>query len=118
MAQFYTVLKQKQIVSKHGNRVMELTLVGVTDRLLYKTYLDPNNRNYNAWSTILHNPYYGYLLSGLTIKDELKGLISADSKVRIIFQTEYQNEIYNELITAWQNQDRSQYETLFEHQTA
>lgn len=114
MAQYFTVLKQQQIKSRHGNRVIELTLVGITDRLLYKTYLDPNNRNYKAWSSIIHQPYYGFVLSGLKIKDQEKGLVSADSKIRIVYQTEYQSEVYNELIHAWQTQDAgNRYEDFF-----
>lgn len=115
MAQYYTVLKQEQILSKHGNRVIQLTLIGIQDRMLYKTYLDPMNRNYKLWSAIIHRPYYGYLLGGIQIKDAEKCLVSADSRVRIIYQTEYQNEIYDELIRTWQTQDAgNQYENLFE----
>lgn len=113
--QFYTVINQQQIKSKYGNRVIQITLVGIKDRLLYKTYLDPNNRNYAKWSSIIHQPYYGFLLSGLKIKDAEKGLISADSAVKIVYQTEYQSEIYNELILTWQAQDAAnKYENFFE----
>ena len=118
MAQYYTVLKQEQILSKHGNKIIQLSLIGIRDRMLYKTYLDPNNRNYKLWSTIIHRPYYGYLLSGIQIKDAEKCLVSADSKVRILYETEYRDEIYNELIRSWQAQDENnQYENFFEQKT-
>jgi homoserine trans-succinylase len=94
--------------------VIQLTLVGIQDRMLYKTYIDPQNRNYRNWAQIIHQPYYGYVISGIQIKDAEKGLVSADSKVRILFQTEYQNEVYDELILSWQQQDRNQYEKLFD----
>ena len=114
MAQLYCVLKQEQIKSKYGNRVIQLTLVGVKDRLLYKTYLDPNNRNYARWSSIIHQPFYGFLLSGLKIKDAEKGLVSADSPVNVVYQTEYPSEIYDELIRTWQEQDAAnKYEDFF-----
>lgn len=119
MAQLYTVIKQQQIRSRHGNRVIEISLVGRDDRLLYRTYVDPNNRNYRKWSTIVHQPYYGFLLAGLKILDQEKGLVSADSALRIVFQTEYQSEVYAEWIAAWQNEDNaSQFGDLFEQTTA
>jgi hypothetical protein len=119
MAQYYTVLKQEQIKSRHGNRILRLTLVGVKDRQLWTTYLDPKNRNYLAWSKIIHRPYYGYLLSGIQIKDREKGLVSADSKIRIIYETQYQDEVYNELIELWSTQDAgNHFEDFFEQQTA
>jgi hypothetical protein len=119
MAQLYTVIKQQQIRSRHGNKVIEITLVGCSDRLLYRTFLDPNNRNYKKWSPIVHQPYYGFLLTGLKILDKEKGLVSADSAVRIVFQTEYQSDVYNELIAAWQQQDKtSQFGDFFEQTAA
>lgn len=114
--QYYTIIKQRQITSKtNGNRIIEITLVGVRDRLLYRTYVDPQNRNYPNWSYIIHNPTQGYLLGPLKIKDPDKNLISADSKVNILVATEHNDEVYSELISKWQREDSTgEFDSLFD----
>ena len=113
--QYYVILTQKQIVSKaNGNNIFEIQLVGVKDRQLYKTYVDPMNRNYKHWSYMVHNPAQGYLVSNIKIKDPAKKLISADSVVSILVATEDSTEVYNELIDTWKRQDTTgQFDSLF-----
>lgn len=112
--QYYTIIKQQQIKSKHGGKITELTLVGIKDRCLYRTYIDPYNRNYSFWSSIIHNPLHGYLLSGLKIKSQTRALIDADSPVEVVYECRDPEEIYNELLEVWQKQDStSQFGNLF-----
>ena len=111
--QYYIILTQGQITSKHnGNRIAEITLVGVQDRCLYKTYVDPQNRNYKNWSYIIHNPAQGYLISGIKIKDQDKALVSADSRVKILVATEDASEVYTEVLARWQREDET---GVFDH---
>lgn len=114
--QYYIILKQKQITSKlNGERIIEVTLVGVKDRLLYTTYVDPRNRNFRNWSYIIHNPNQGYLLGPLKVKDFDKGLINADSKVTILVTTEDHEEIYTEVLSKWQREDETgHFDSLFD----
>jgi len=113
--QYYVILTQKQIISKvDGNPVMEIQLVGVKDRELYKTYVSPLNRNFKHWSYIIHNPTNGYLVTGIKIKDASKHLISADSVVSILVATEDSTEVYQELISVWKRQDSTgHFDNLF-----
>ena len=106
MSQYYTIINQRQIASRHGGTVTEITLVGVKDRILYRTYIDTYNRNYAVWSEIIHNPLQGYLLGGLKVKSTTKALINADSPVEILYTTEDPDEIYNELLSVWQRTDQ------------
>lgn len=105
-SQYYIILTQRQITSNYnGNKIAEITLVGVQDRCLYKTYVDPQNRNFKNWSYIIHNPAQGYLVSGIRIKDQDKALISADSQVKILVATEEASEVYSELLAKWHRED-------------
>lgn len=113
MSQYYTIVKQKQIMSKYGNNVMEITLVGLKDRITYRTFVDPQNRNFKYWSEIIHNPSHGYLLSNLQIKDTTKALISADSHVEILFVSDNPQDIYDEVLALW-HEPQSQYSKFFE----
>lgn len=114
--QYYFILKQKQITSKvSGEKIIEVTLVGVDDRLLYTTYIDPKNRNYRNWSYIIHNPEQGFLLGPLKVKDYDKGLINADSKVTILVSTEDRDEVYAEVLAKWHKEDTTgQFDCLFD----
>ena len=115
MSQYYIILAQRQLLSKiNGNRIIEIDLVGVKDRCLYKTYVDPTNRNYGNWSYIIHNPLNGYLISGVKVKDSEKYLVNADSPVKILVATEDHSELYTEVLAAWHRQDTTgHFDSLF-----
>jgi hypothetical protein len=104
--QYYAIIQQRQMKSKHGGEVTEISLVGVKDRVLYRTYIDSFNRNYTFWAPIIHNPLRGYLLSGIKVKSSAKAVINADSAVQIVYQSDDNTELYSEIIAAWQKQDQ------------
>jgi hypothetical protein len=114
--QYYIILAQRQLLSKvNGEKIIEITLVGVEDRELYHTYIDPRNRNYRNWSYVIHNPSQGYLLGPLKIKDSMKNLINADSKVSILVSTEDHEELYTEVLSKWHKQDQTgNFDSLFD----
>lgn len=111
--QYYAIIQQRQLKSKHGGDVTEISMVGVKDRVLYRTYVDSFNRNYTFWAPIIHNPLHGYLLTGIKIKSSTKALVNADSPVAIAYETTDNTELYSEIVAAWQSQDRNQFEKLF-----
>jgi hypothetical protein len=112
--QYYAIIQQRQLKSKHGGDITEISMVGVKDRILYRTYVDSFNRNYSLWAPIIHNPLHGYLLTGIKIKSSTKALVNADSAVQVIFETTDNTELYSEIVAAWQKQDKTQYQELFE----
>ena len=103
MTQPYIVLRQHPMTSKHGGRVFHVTLVGAQDRLEYHTYIDPNNRNYKYWSRVVEHPSNGFVIKGCQIKKD--ELISADSRITIVWQTDDANDVFNELYDIWREQD-------------
>lgn len=104
--QYYAVLKQHQIRSRHGNMIWEVQLVGITDRQLYRTYVDPTNRNFARWSDIVHCPTRGFVLSGVKLKNASSQLISADSPITVVSETACSSTLYSEIVSVWQEQDR------------
>lgn len=104
MAQPYIVLKQHPMTSKHGGRVFHVILAGAQDRCEYHTYIDPNNRNYKYWARVVENPESGFVIKGCQIKRE--ELISADSRITIVWQTDRADDVLDELWTIWQEQDQ------------
>ena len=105
MTQPYIVLKQHPMKSKHGGIVYHITLVGAQDRLEYHTYIDPDNRNYKYWYRLVNSPNDGFVIKNCQIKRE--GLISADSRITIVWQTDNPNDIFDELYAIWQEQDQN-----------
>ena len=103
MAQPYIVLKQHPMTSKHGGKIFHVTLVGAIDRMQYHTYIDPNNRNYKYWARVVENPDNGFVIKGCQIKKE--DLISADSRITVVWQTDDANDVFDELYDIWQEQD-------------
>lgn len=103
MTQPYIVLKQHPMKSKHGGTVHHITLVGVLDRMQYHTYIDPDNRNYKYWYRLINNPQDGFVIKNCQIKRD--DLISADSRISIVWQTDNANDIFDELYDIWQEQD-------------
>lgn len=99
----YVVLNVKRLTSKHGGTIYAVNLVGVLDRTEYYTYVDRRNRNYKNWSRIILNPECGFVIKGCQIKrDEL---ISADSRITVVWQTDRRDDVFDELYDIWTEQD-------------
>lgn len=99
----YIVLSQHPLTSKHGGKIYEIKLVGAVDRIEYHTYIDPKMRNYKHWRRVIENPECGFVIKGCQIKrDEL---ISADSRITVVWQTDNPNDVYEELYDIWREQD-------------
>ncbi len=103
MRQPYIVLKQHPITSKYGNRIYMITLVGAQDRLEYKTYIDPNNRNFKYWQHIIWNPDHGFVLKNCIVKKD--NIISADCRPIIAWETPSPEDVFDELYEIWTEQD-------------
>ncbi len=103
MRQPYIVLKQHPITSKYGNRIYVITLVGALDRLEYVTYIDPNNRNFKYWQHIVFNSDHGFVLKNCLVKKE--NLISADCRPIIAWETDSPDDVFEELVSIWQEED-------------
>ena len=116
--QNYVVLRQEWINSHHGGQVVKITLVGTADRLSYKTFVDPRMKNYNNWAHIANHPTRGYIVSGLKIKNQEKGIVNADSEPLIRAEVEDPSQIFKELHAAWRDQDNppppNQFGNLFD----
>lgn len=103
MTQPYIVLSTKKINSKHGGTIWTITLVGAVDRCEYHTYIDRKNRNYKYWARIIEHPSNGFVIKGCQIKrDEL---ISADSRITVVWQTDKSDDVFSELYDIWREQD-------------
>jgi hypothetical protein len=105
MNQPYVITRQKTGLSKHGGTVITISMIGASDRLEYKTYIDPQFFNYANWQHITANPNYGYVVRGLVIENRAKRIISADSKP--ILEETYINPeiILAELEALWKEID-------------
>ena len=99
----YIVLSQHPLTSKHGGKIYEIKLVGAMDRVEYHTYIDPKMRNYKHWRRVIENPECGFVIKGCQIKrDEL---ISADSRITVVWQTDRKDDVFDELYDIWTEQD-------------
>lgn len=103
MKQNYIVMQQHRIRSRYGQIITQIDFVGVKDRLLYRTYIDPFNRNFANWVEILHHSDQGFLLANLQVKTA--DLISADSRPRILWRSPDREILYEELLSIWREED-------------
>jgi hypothetical protein len=105
MKQPYVVLNQQEKYSeKNGTRYYEITMVGAVDRCEYHTYIDPSMRNYRYWVRVIDSPKNGFVIRGCNVKKN--NLISADSRISIVWQTEDPEDVLNDLWDIWQEQDK------------
>lgn len=103
--QYYAIVKINSKTSKYyGNQIWEIQFVGLSDRYLYKTYVDPLNRNYAYWRKIIENPHQGFILTKCRLKRDHPDLISADSRFTVVFETT-REQLFDEIITNWTNID-------------
>jgi hypothetical protein len=117
--QNFVVIEQTQGVSNRtGYPYTTITLVGVKDRCLYKTYIDTHNHNHKQWQHIVSNPDHGFILNNLRIKRHKDTeLIDADSKPVIAAEETVKDNILSMLKEVWLEQDTrvtSNYRNLFE----
>ena len=108
MAQLYVVYDVKVKTSKYGNEIYEISIIGTEDRFMYKTYIDPMNRNYANWAGIIAEPNQGYILKNIRrrgLKQD-KYLIDADSKPLVAWVTEHRQIVLDELVDNWQERDQ------------
>lgn len=91
------------MTSKYGNKIYAITMVGAQDRFEYKTYIDPNNRNFKYWQHIIFNPKHGFVLKNCIVKKD--NLISADCPPLIAWETDKQELVLDELHSIWSEQD-------------
>jgi len=114
MKQPYLVLSQRTFRSQnHGQPVTEIILIGCKDRCQYKTYIDIQNKNYKHWQHIILNPDSGFALSGLTIKNQEKYLINADSHPNIDIQ-DHRDYLFADLQDIWMDEDKKKNATKFQ----
>jgi len=106
MAQTYVVYEVKSRPSKYGNDIWQIDLIGTKDRFMYRTYVDPNNRNYSNWAGIIDDPTAGYLLRNLKRSKKGEDLINADSKPFPILVTSSRNDMLKDLVTIWKERDQ------------
>ena len=114
MKQPYLVLSQRTFRSHyHGQPVTEIILIGCKDRCQYKTYIDVQNKNYKHWQHIILNPESGFALSGLTVKDQDKYLVNADSNPTIDTQ-DHKDFLFADLQDVWLKEDRKKNSDRFQ----
>lgn len=120
MKQPYVIMHQRQRLSKYGNYITEIGVVGVLDRNEYVTYIDPNNNNHQNWQHILRHAEHGFVLNNLKLKKLKDGrtVVNADSDPIIEWETDDPNEIWQDLKSIWEEEDqrrgRNNWRDLFE----
>ena len=102
----YAIIKQREFNSKYGGTATEIILVNIKTRQEFKTYIDQRNFNAVNWQHIIRHPDRGYVISGVKIKDRVKGIINADSDPIITFESETQDVVFDEITSYWAEQDR------------
>jgi len=100
--------------SQHGGFIDEIVCVNLATREQVKTYLDPNNRNYYLWNTVLANRDLGQMIMG--VKTTVKGgktIINADVRPEIFWQGT-KEELADTLAEYWNISRPNQYQNLFD----
>ena len=85
------VVKCDLINSRYGGEVYDVRLKGVNSQEDYKTYVDPQNANFEIWSEIVQAAEtHGVVLKNVKLKDPNNNLINADSSVKCVITTKEQ----------------------------
>ena len=113
-SQVWVVNSIKTKRSRHGGMMEEVVFINLHTREQVKTYLDPENRNYHHWNTVLANRDTGQMICGVktTVKAG-KTLINADSQPEIFWQGDKQ-ELADTLAEVWAVSKPNQYQKLFD----
>ncbi|CAB4137254.1 hypothetical protein UFOVP322_25 [uncultured Caudovirales phage] len=112
--QIWVVNSIKTRRSKYGGMMEEVVFINLETREQVKTYLDPDNRNYHHWNTVLANRDDGQMIMG--VKTSVKGgktVINADSQPEIFWQGSKQ-ELADTLAEYWAVSKPNQYQKLFD----
>jgi hypothetical protein len=100
--------------SRHGGLIEEIVFINLESREQVKTYLDPENRNYHLWNTVLANRDVGQMVMGVkTAKKAGKTVINADSQPEVFWQGP-KEELADTLSEYWAVSKPNQYQKLFE----
>ena len=100
--------------SKHGGLIEEIVFINLETREQVKTYLDPANRNYHHWNTVLANRDQGQMITGVktTVKAG-KTVINADSQPEIFWSGD-SDEMADAIAEHWAVSKPTQYQKLFD----
>jgi hypothetical protein len=103
----YIILEQSKRFSKFGTPMVQITMVGVKDRLEYTTYIDAPNKNYKNWEHIIRHPDHGFVLGNCDVKTHKdKLLINADSDPVLEWESANPEEIFAQAQALWAEEDR------------
>jgi len=106
--QGYVILDQTLRVSQFNGRPMiQIDLVGVGNRLPYRTYIQKTNHNHRYWHYITDHAEQGFVITfhNLKIADRDRGIINADSVPAIEIAADLP-EILTHLKDVWETEDR------------
>jgi uncharacterized protein YbbC (DUF1343 family) len=107
MAKHYAIIQQKEKFSKYGGSVTEITLVGLSDRKEYVTWVDPTNFNSKNWAYIVNRPTHGFILTNLKQKrhSSRTDIINADSDFTIAWEHKDASEVIRAIMSKWAEED-------------
>lgn len=88
---------------KYGHDLYTITFVGIQDKRLYKTYVNPKHRNYKLWMKYIGTPKKGYVLKGLVSRENDVYTINADHAPKIEITYSNKDEMADELESVWQD---------------
>lgn len=108
LKQGYIILEQTERTSQFNAKPMiQIDMIGVGNRLRYRTYIQKNNHNHRYWHYITDNPQTGFAVTfhNLKIADSKKGIINADSVPCIEISADIE-DIIRHLKDVWETEDR------------
>lgn len=74
----------QSVESLPNKPVYRIVLIGLKTATEYVTYVDPSNRNFRKWRTVVElGNTHGIILNNTIFKDKKKNLINADSDLKI-----------------------------------
>ena len=108
----FVVLQTVEQDSKYGGTMTVITMANAQGEIVH-TYIDPSNKNYKFWKDIidLQDKNFGIIVDNLKYKTKdgeiahrwvkhwnvSEPLINADSRPKIVYTTEIQQEVIDRL---------------------
>jgi len=108
----FVVLQTCEQESKYGGDITVITMANAQGQIVH-TYVDPGNKNYKFWKEIidLQDKNFGVIVDNLKYKTKdgeiahrwvkhwnvSEPLINADSKPKIVYTTDIQQEVIDRL---------------------
>ena len=108
LKQGYIILEQTERTSQYNlKNMIQIDMLGVGNRLRYRTYIQKTNHNHRYWHYITDHPGMGFAVTfhNLKIADSAKGIINADSVPNIEIQADLE-DIMIHLKDVWETEDR------------